>query len=375
LEQEEQNHVTSTPNRTDDSPDGAPDESGVEDLIIIGSGPAGLTAALYAGRADLKPLVFEGIQAGGQLMITTDVENYPGFPDGILGPELMDRFRKQAERFGARLVASDVTEVDFTTDPKRIRVGADEYLARTVIVSTGATAKWLGIPGEERLTGRGVSACATCDGFFFRDKELVVVGGGDSAMEEALFLTKFASKVIVVHRRDQFRASVIMGNRVTEHPKIEIIWDTEVVEIHGDKGVTGVTLSDMKTGEKRHLDIDGVFVAIGHEPNTSVFQGQLTLNPSGYVVLAGDGTTSTGVPGVFAAGDVSDARYRQAVSAAGSGCMAAIDAERHLAEHVQPAPTDGFVAVTAARDGSNARNVSEAAGVELDTNKIGARDE
>jgi thioredoxin reductase (NADPH) len=375
LEQEEQNHVTSTPNRTDDSPDGAPDESGVEDLIIIGSGPAGLTAALYAGRADLKPLVFEGIQAGGQLMITTDVENYPGFPDGILGPELMDRFRKQAERFGARLVASDVTEVDFTTDPKRIRVGADEYLARTVIVSTGATAKWLGIPGEERLTGRGVSACATCDGFFFRDKELVVVGGGDSAMEEALFLTKFASKVIVVHRRDQFRASVIMGNRVTEHPKIEIIWDTEVVEIHGDKGVTGVTLSDMKTGEKRHLDIDGVFVAIGHEPNTSVFQGQLTLNPSGYVVLAGDGTTSTGVPGVFAAGDVSDARYRQAVSAAGSGCMAAIDAERHLAEHVQPAPTDGFVAVTAARDGSNARNVSEAAGVELDTNTIGARDE
>jgi thioredoxin reductase (NADPH) len=375
LEQEEQSHVTSTPNRTDDSPDGAPEESGVEDLIIIGSGPAGLTAALYAGRADLKPLVFEGIQAGGQLMITTDVENYPGFPDGILGPELMDRFRKQAERFGARLVASDVTEVDFTTDPKRIWVGADEYLARTVIVSTGATAKWLGIPGEERLTGRGVSACATCDGFFFRDKELVVVGGGDSAMEEALFLTKFASKVIVVHRRDQFRASVIMGNRVTEHPKIEIIWDTEVVEIHGDKGVTGVTLSDMKTGEKRHLDIDGVFIAIGHEPNTSVFQGQLTLNPSGYVVLAGDGTTSTGVPGVFAAGDVSDARYRQAVSAAGSGCMAAIDAERHLAEHVQPAPTDGFVAVTAARDGSNARNVQEAAGVELDTNTIGARDE
>jgi thioredoxin reductase (NADPH) len=375
LEQEEQDHVTSTPNRIDDSPDEAPNESGVEDLIIIGSGPAGLTAALYAGRADLKPLVFEGIQAGGQLMITTEVENYPGFPDGILGPELMDRFRKQAERFGARLVASDVTEVDFTTDPKRIWVGADEYLARTVIVSTGATAKWLGIPGEERLTGRGVSACATCDGFFFRDKELVVVGGGDSAMEEALFLTKFASKVIVVHRRDQFRASVIMGNRVTEHPKIEIIWDTEVVEIHGDTGVTGVTLSDMKTGEKRHLDIDGVFVAIGHEPNTSVFQGQLTLNPSGYVVLAGDGTTTTGVPGVFAAGDVSDARYRQAVSAAGSGCMAAIDAERHLAEHVQQAPTDGFVAVTAARVGSSARNVQEPAGVELDTNTIGARDE
>jgi thioredoxin reductase (NADPH) len=337
LEQEEQGHVTSTPNGIDDSlnesSDEAPDESSVEDLIIIGSGPAGLTAALYAGRADLKPLVFEGIQAGGQLMITTDVENYPGFPDGILGPELMDRFRKQAERFGARLVASDVTKVDFTSDPKRIWVGADEYLARTVIVSTGATAKWLGIPGEERLTGRGVSACATCDGFFFRDKELVVVGGGDSAMEEALFLTKFASKVIVVHRRDHFRASVIMGNRVTEHPKIEVIWDTEVVEIHGDKGVTGVTLSDMKTGEKRHLEIDGVFVAIGHEPNTSILKGQLTLNPSGYVVLAGDGTTATGIPGVFAAGDVSDARYRQAVSAAGSGCMAAIDAERQLADH------------------------------------------
>ena len=367
--------MTSNPNTIEVSPHEGPSESGVEDLIIVGSGPAGLTAALYAGRADLKPLVFEGIQAGGQLMITTEVENYPGFPDGILGPELMDRFRKQAERFGARLVASDVTAVDFTTDPKRIWVGADEYLARTVIVSTGATAKWLGIPGEERLTGRGVSACATCDGFFFRDKELVVVGGGDSAMEEALFLTKFASKVIVVHRRDQFRASVIMGNRVTEHPKIEIIWNTEVAEIHGDKGVTGVTLSDVTTGEKRHLDIDGVFVAIGHEPNTSIFRGQLTLNPSGYVVLAGDGTTSTGVPGVFAAGDVSDARYRQAVSAAGSGCMAAIDAERHLADHVQEAPTEILVAVTAPSDGASGRNVQEAAGVEVDTNTRGARDE
>jgi thioredoxin reductase (NADPH) len=331
LEQEEQGHVTSNAN-------GDTDHQVIEDLIIIGSGPAGLTAALYAGRADLKPLVFEGIQAGGQLMITTDVENYPGFPDGILGPELMDRFRKQAERFGARLVASDVTRVDFTSDPKRIWVGADEYLARTVIVSTGATAKWLGIPGEERLTGRGVSACATCDGFFFRDKELVVVGGGDSAMEEALFLTKFASKVIVVHRRDQFRASVIMANRVTEHPKIEILWNTEVAEIHGDKGVTGVTLSDTTTGEKRYLDINGVFVAIGHEPNTSIFADQLTLNPSGYVVMAGDGTTATGVPGVFAAGDVSDSRYRQAVSAAGTGCMAAIDAERHLADHANVPP-------------------------------------
>ena len=306
-------------------------DSAVENVIIIGTGPAGLTAALYAGRSDLKPLVFEGIQAGGQLMITTDVENYPGFPDGILGPELMDRFRKQAERFGARMVPSDVTRVDLRADPKRIWVGADEYLAKTVIVSTGATANWLGIPGEERLTGRGVSACATCDGFFFRDKRLVVVGGGDSAMEEALFLTKFASEVIVVHRRDQFRASAIMGNRVTEHPKIEIIWDTEVKEILGDNGVTGVTLVDANTREERYLETDGVFVAIGHRPNTTIFEGQLNLNSSGYVVLAGDGTTSTGVPGVFAAGDVSDARYRQAVSAAGSGCMAAIDAERHLA--------------------------------------------
>jgi thioredoxin reductase (NADPH) len=340
LDQEEQGFVTAVesgnPGEFDaGNPDAEdnPEQAVVENLIIIGSGPAGLTAALYAGRADLTPLVFEGIQAGGQLMITTDVENYPGFPDGILGPELMDRFRKQAERFGARLVASDVTRVDFKADPKRIWVGADEYLAKTVIVSTGATAKWLGIPGEERLTGRGVSACATCDGFFFRDKTLVVVGGGDSAMEEALFLTKFASKVIVVHRRSQFRASAIMGNRVMEHPKIEVVWDTGVTEIHGDKGVTGATLVDLVTGDKRLLEVDGVFIAIGHRPNTSVFEGQLTLNPSGYVVLAGDGTTWTGVPGVFAAGDVSDARYRQAVSAAGSGCMAAIDAERHLAGH------------------------------------------
>jgi thioredoxin reductase (NADPH) len=338
LDQKEQGFVTSIENAETGPSAGssgvhaeAETEQDVENVIIIGTGPAGLTAALYAGRSDLKPLVFEGIQAGGQLMITTDVENYPGFPDGILGPELMDRFRKQAERFGARMVPSDVTRVDFTSDPKRVWVGADEYSAKTVIVSTGATAKWLGIPGEERLTGRGVSACATCDGFFFRDKRLVVVGGGDSAMEEALFLTKFASKVIVIHRRDQFRASAIMGNRVTDHPKIEILWDTEVAEIHGDKGVEGVTLVDAKSGERRYLETDGVFIAIGHEPNTAIFAGQLNLNESGYVVLAGDGTTSTGIPGVFAAGDVSDARYRQAVSAAGSGCMAAIDAERHLA--------------------------------------------
>jgi thioredoxin reductase (NADPH) len=305
----------------------------IEDLIIIGSGPAGLTAALYAARADLKPLLFEGIQAGGQLMITTDVENYPGFPDGILGPELMDKFRKQAERFGARLVASDVTRVDFTESPFRVWVGADEYLARAVVVATGASAKWLGIPGEERLTGRGVSACATCDGFFFRDRTLVVVGGGDSAMEESLFLTKFASKVIVVHRRDEFRASAIMARRVLEHDKIEVRWNSEVTEIHGEDAVEAVTLRDTTTGETSTLPIDGVFVAIGHQPNTSLFAGQLDLDPKGYLVLAGDGTTATNIPGVFAAGDVADSRYRQAVSAAGTGCMAAIDAGHYLATH------------------------------------------
>ena len=302
-----------------------------ENLIIIGSGPAGLTAALYAARADLSPLVFEGVKAGGQLMITTDVENYPGFPDGILGPELMEKFRKQAERFGARLLSSDVTRVDFSERPFGVWVGADEYRAHTVIVATGATAKWLGIPGEERLTGRGVSACATCDGFFFRNRELVVVGGGDSAMEEALFLTKFASRVTVVHRRDEFRASAIMARRVLEHEKIEVIWNTEVTAIHGEDAVDSVTLTDTVTGVETTFPTNGVFVAIGHQPNTALFEGQLKLDQKGYVVLAGDGTTATGIPGVFAAGDVADSRYRQAVSAAGTGCMAAIDAGHVLA--------------------------------------------
>ncbi len=302
-----------------------------ERLIIIGSGPAGLTAALYAARADMDPLVFEGSAAGGQLMITTDVENYPGFPDGIMGPELMDQFRKQAERFGARLHQVDVTNVDFSVRPFKVDVGADEYTADAVIVATGASAKWLGIPGEQELTGKGVSACATCDGFFFRDDDLVVVGGGDTAMEEALFLTKFAKKVTVVHRRDEFRASKIMAQRVMEHPKIDIRWNAVVTEIVGDDVVTGVTLEDTATGESSKMATDGVFVAIGHKPTTELFIDQLDLDENGYLVNGYDGDTHTSVAGVFAAGDVADHTYRQAVTAAGTGCMAAIDAERWLA--------------------------------------------
>ena len=306
-------------------------ENQIENVLIIGSGPAGDTAALYAARADLNPLVIDGITPGGQLTITTDVENYPGFPEGIMGPELMVKFREQAERFGARYVNGSVTSVDFSNRPFRIEVDEeDNYYAKTVIISSGATASLLGVPGEAELMGRGVSACATCDGFFFRDKELVVVGGGDTAMEESTFLTKFASKVHVVHRRDQLRASKIMQERAFNNPKIDFVWDTVVEEILGvDEGeVKSVKMRNVKTEEVIVRPIDGVFMAIGHKPNTEPFVGHLDINENGYIITH-DGT-KTNVPGVFASGDVQDWVYRQAVTAAGTGCMAAIDAEQFL---------------------------------------------
>lgn len=300
------------------------------DVVIVGSGPAGLTAALYAARADLEPLVIEGIAAGGQLMQTTEVENFPGFPDGRMGPELMMDFRKQAEKFGTKFLTADVDSVDLSTgSPFTLHVGADTVVAKTIIISTGATARWLGLPNEQRLIGKGVSACATCDGFFFRDQELVVVGGGDSAMEEATFLTKFASKVKVVHRRDELRASKIMQDRALANDKIEFIWNSAVVDVLGEDSVTGVVLEDTVTGERTEMATDGLFLAIGHDPASTLFTDQLDLDPKGYILVA-EPTTATSVPGVFAAGDITDTIYRQAITAAGQGCKAAIDAERWL---------------------------------------------
>jgi len=313
--------------------------SAIHDLIVIGSGPAGYTAALYAARAQLKPLVFEGsVTAGGALMNTTDVENFPGFPDGILGPDLMDAVRKQAERFGAQLLAEDVTEVDLAADPKRVISEGETYLARAVIIATGSRYRELGVPGEKKLSGHGVSWCATCDGFFFREQEIAVVGGGDSAMEEALFLTRFAKTVTVIHRRDALRASKIMQERALANPKIKFRWNSQVTEILGDAKITGVRLRDTVTGEESELAVGGLFVAIGHDPRTELFRGQLATDSEGYL-LVDQPSTRTAIPGVFAAGDVVDHTYRQAVTAAGTGCAAALDAERYLSGGTNPQDT------------------------------------
>jgi len=303
----------------------------IHKTIIIGSGPAGLTAAIYAARANLNPIVFEGNQPGGQLTITTDVENYPGFPDGVLGPDMMDLFRKQAQKFGAECFYKHVSKVDFSSSPFKVYVQDEEYLAESVIISTGASARMLGLEAEKELVGYGISTCATCDGYFFKDKEIVVVGGGDSAMEEASFLTKFASKVTLIHRREDFRASKIMIDRALDNPKIEIIKNAVVTDILGSQkdGVSSIVLKDTTDGEERNFDCDGVFYGIGHKPNTDQFKGIINLDDQGYIIT-NPGSTLTNVAGVFACGDVQDSHYRQAITAAGSGCMAAIDAEKYL---------------------------------------------
>jgi thioredoxin reductase (NADPH) len=306
-------------------------DTDVRNLIIIGGGPAGYTAALYAARANLAPLVIEGFNWGGQLMITSDVENYPGYPDGIMGPEMMADFRRQAERFGTEFITDDVTSVDFSERPFKVVVDREEYRANAVIIATGASARWLGLPGEQTYQGRGVSACATCDGAFFRDRELIVVGGGDTAMEEATFLTRFATKVTVVHRRDEFRASKVMLDRARNHEKIEFVTNAVIDDIKGEGKVESVVLRDTENGNTWEQKVDGVFVAIGHDPNTKLFVDQLDHDDAGYLVTK-PGTTQTNIDGVFAAGDVQDHTYRQAITAAGSGCMAALDAERFLAE-------------------------------------------
>jgi thioredoxin reductase (NADPH) len=301
-------------------------------VVIVGSGPAGYTAAIYAARAELAPVVVAGLQFGGQLMLTTDVENYPGFPESVTGPELMERFQKQAERFGTRVLAEDATRLDLSARPFRVETSERALTADALIVAVGASARWLGIPSEERLVNRGVSACATCDGALYRGKAMAVVGGGDTAMEEALFLTRYATRVTVIHRRDRLRASKIMQERALAHPKIEFAWSSEVDEVLGGDAVTGVRLRDVQNGATREIAVEALFVAIGHRPNTGLLRGQLALDPVGYIQVT-PGTTRTSSPGVFACGDAMDPSYRQAVTAAGTGCMAAIECERWLAEH------------------------------------------
>ena len=317
----------------------------VRDVIVVGSGPAGYTAALYTARAQLRPLVFEGTQYGGALMTTTEVENFPGFPDGIVGPELMDQIRTQAEKFGAELVTDDVVSVDLTGQIKTVRTHDAEYAARAVIIATGSAYKKVGVPGEDRLSGKGVSWCATCDGFFFREQDIVVIGGGDTAMEEATFLTRFARSVTIVHRRDTLRASRIMQERAFTNEKINFVWDSEVVEVLGETSVTGVTVRNVKTGEEQTLTATGFFVAIGHDPRSDLIRGQVRLDEEGYV-LVDSPSTHTSVQGVFAAGDVVDHSYRQAITAAGTGCSAALDAERFLAALDQSAEASAAAAVT-----------------------------